>query len=303
MSTISRLDRVYKEAERIRFHKGSRFVLMSDCHRGVGNFGDNFLDNSYLMFAALSHYWERHFTYIELGDGDELWENRNMKTIIQTHSHIFWQLSRFYIHGRFHMLYGNHDRVKEKRRFMKQSCEHYYCDSKDAMQELFPGMTAKEGLILEEEKTGNELFLVHGHQGDLLNDRLWRLTRFLVRHVWRKLELWGIQDPTSAAKNYTKKKKTEKRLSAWAEDNEVLLVTGHTHRPVLPKPGESYYFNDGSCVHPRCITALEIQDGSITLVKWCVEADKSGYLFVERDILEGPYKIEEYFKEKPAFLK
>ena len=298
MSTASRLDQVYREAERISFDENSRFVLMSDCHRGVGNYGDNFLDNSYLMFAALEYYGDRRFTYIELGDGDELWENTNMKTIIQTHSHIFWQLSCFYFHGRFHMLYGNHDRVKEKRRFMKQSCEHYYCDSKDDMQELFPGMEAKEGLILEEAETGNELFLVHGHQGDLLNDKLWRLTRFLVRHVWRKMELWGTQDPTSAAKNYTKKKKTERCLSAWADEKKVLLVAGHTHRPVLPKPGESYYLNDGSCVHPRCITALEIQDGAITLVKWCVEAGRTGHLYVGREILEGPYRIGEYFERK-----
>ncbi|MCH5275995.1 MAG: metallophosphoesterase family protein [Lachnospiraceae bacterium] len=298
MSTASRLDRVYREAERISFDENSRFVLMSDCHRGVGNIGDNFLDNSYLMFAALEYYGDRRFTYIELGDGDELWENTNMKAIIQTHSHIFWQLSCFYLHGRFYMLYGNHDRVKEKRRFMKQTCERYYCDSKDDMQELFPGMEAREGLVLQEAGTGNELFLVHGHQGDLLNDTLWRLTRFLVRHVWRKLELWGTHDPTSAAKNYTKKKKTEKRLSAWAEENKVLLVAGHTHRPVLPTPGESYYLNDGSCIHPRCITALEIQDGAITLVKWCVEAGKSGHLYVGREILEGPYEIDAYFRKQ-----
>lgn len=298
MSTASRLDRVYREAERIRFDENSRFVLMSDCHRGVGNIGDNFLDNSYLMFAALEYYGDRRFTYIELGDGDELWENTNMKAIIQTHSHIFWQLSCFYLHGRFYMLYGNHDIVKEKRRFMKQTCERYYCDSKDDMQELFPGMEAREGLVLQEAGTGNELFLVHGHQGDLLNDTLWRLSRFLVRHVWRKLELWGTHDPTSAAKNYTKKKKTEKRLSAWAEENKVLLVAGHTHRPVLPTPGESYYLNDGSCIHPRCITALEIQDGAITLVKWCVEAGKTGHLYVGREVLEGPYRIGEYFEQK-----
>lgn len=298
MSTASRLDRVYREAERISFDENSRFVLMSDCHRGVGNYGDNFLDNSYLMFAALEYYGDRRFTYIELGDGDELWENSKMKTIIQIHSHIFWQLSCFYSRGRFYMLYGNHDRVKEKRRFMKQTCERYYCDSKDDMQELFPGMEAREGLVLKEAGTGNELFLVHGHQGDLLNDTLWRLARFLVRHVWRKLELWGTHDPTSAAKNYTKKKNTEKRLSAWAEENKVLLVAGHTHRPVLPKPGESYYLNDGSCVHPRCITALEIQDGDITLVKWCVEAGRTGRLYVGREILEGPYRISEYFERK-----
>ncbi len=298
MSTKSRLDCLYRKADRICLEENTRIVLMSDCHRGAGNHGDNFLNNQHLFFAALSYYNKRCFTYIELGDGDELWENRSYEAIIQVHSNVFWLLSQFYCHGRFMMLYGNHDRQKEKPHFMKRFCESYYCDSTDCKRELFPGMEAREGIILE-EAGGGRIFLVHGHQGDLINDAWWRLARFLVRHVWRRLELLGIPDPTSAAKNYRKKQKVEKRLSKWAKENKVLLVTGHTHRPTLPKPGESLYLNDGSCVHPRCITALEIEGGCITLVKWCVLVRKDGSMYVGREVLEGPVRIREYFKADP----
>lgn len=296
MSTKSRLDCLYREADRICFDDNTKIVLMSDCHRGAGNGGDNFLNNQHLFFAALTYYNQRCFTYIELGDGDELWENRSYETIIQVHSNIFWLLSQFYCNGRFVMLYGNHDRQKEKARFRKRFCESYYCDSMDCRQALFPKMEIREGVVLEEAGGGSRIFLVHGHQGDFINDTLWRLARFLVRHVWRRLELWGVQDPTSTAKNYRKKKKAEKRLSKWAEENRVLLVAGHTHRPTLPKPGESLYLNDGSCVHPRCITALEIEGGGITLVKWCVFVRRNGGMYVGREVLEGPVRIRDYFK-------
>ena len=111
------------------------------------------------------------------------------------------------------------------------------------------------------------------------------------------MERLGFRDPTSAAKNYKKKKKVEKRLSEWAKSKGVLLIAGHTHRPVFPSAGEGMYFNDGSCVHPRCITAIEIENGKITLVKWCVmtKADKS--LYVGREVLEGPVELEKYFTD------
>lgn len=77
----------------------------------------------------LSHYYQSGFSYIELGAGDELWENWNMTQIIDVHSDVFWLLSRFY-------------------------------------------------------------------QADFFNSVLWRLTRFLVRYVWRPLEHFGVLDPT-----------------------------------------------------------------------------------------------------------
>ncbi len=62
----------------VPFYSSSRFVLISDCHRGCGNHNDNFLKNQNLYFAALNYYYEKEFSYVELGDGDELWENRSL---------------------------------------------------------------------------------------------------------------------------------------------------------------------------------------------------------------------------------
>jgi len=82
MSAAKHLSQVMSTAKVIPFDETSKFIIMSDCHRGEGNWGDNFSSNQNLYFTALSYYNKRSFTYIELGDGDELWENRRMKNII-----------------------------------------------------------------------------------------------------------------------------------------------------------------------------------------------------------------------------
>ncbi len=291
-----RLKEVYRRAERICIDKSTRIVCMSDCHRGVGNHGDNFLANQHLFFAALQYYYARNFAYFELGDGDELWENRSLSRIVEVHSDAFWLMSEFYCAGRFKMLYGNHDSRKKNDKFMKIHCWKYYCDSAKCELDLFPGLQAQEGIMLVDKYTGHEIFLVHGHQGELLNDTMAPLAAFLVRFVWKPLEMLGILDPTSAARNYKKRKKTERRLEHFAWKNRILLVAGHTHRPVLSRPGESFYLNDGSCVHPRCITALELEKGAVTLVKWAVTVRRDGTLAVTREVLEGPVLWEDYWR-------
>lgn len=295
MSAIKHLTDVYNTADELLIDHNSKIVLFSDCHRGEGNWGDNFFNNQNLYFAALNHYYDNGFVYIEIGDGDELWENRSMEDIKYTYSHIFWLLSKFYTAGRFHMLYGNHDIVKKDKAFVKDYFEYYYDESLKKYIPLFPGIKIKEGLILRFKDSSDTIFLVHGHQVDFLNYTIWRIARLLVRYLWRPFELVGIRNPTSPAKSYDKKVKVELKLMDWSKQQEQMLIAGHTHRPVFPKPGEPLYFNDGSCVHPRCITAIEIEDSTISLVKWAVKVRKDRSLYVERVVLEGPAMLSDYF--------
>ncbi len=295
MSIITRLNKVFDSAEQISIDDSSKIVLMSDCHRGDGTWGDNFLNNQNLFFAALDFYYRKDFTYIELGDGDELWENRKIERIITIHSDAFWLMSKFYKEDRFYMLYGNHDQVKKNKNYTKDHLKTYYVDSIKKRVALFPGLKIHEGLVLQYKDSSNTILLTHGHQADFLNYDLWKLSRFMVRYLWRPLELTGVRDPTSAAENHSRKEKIEKKLSDWAKSQKHILIAGHTHRPVFPQPDEPFYFNDGCCVHPRCITAIEIENGSIVLVKWTVRTRKDRSLYVDRVILEGPVKLQDYF--------
>lgn len=141
-----------------------------------------------------------------------------------------------------------------------------------------------EGLLLKDMENETDLYLIHGHQADFLNSVLNPLARFLVRYVWKPLETIGVSDPTSAARNYTQKKKIEKRLTEWACREQKVLITGHTHRPMLGSD-DSPYFNTGSCIHPRCITCMEIQKRNLTLVKWTLRTREDRSLYVAREVI------------------
>lgn len=264
MSAASRLDRAFTRALILPLNKCSKYVLVSDCHRGIGTSSDNFLKNQHLYFAAMEHYYRKGFTYIELGDGEELWENRNIRNITEIHSDVYDMFSMLERHHRLYLIYGNHDIVRKKD-------PNYH-----------------EAIILRREDAPEKsLYLTHGHQASLLNSTLWRVACFLVRYFWSPLENLGILDPTSAAKNYDVKEKCEDILQKWATENRHILITGHTHRPVMPDE-PSYYYNTGSCVHPRGITCIEIENNSMTLVKWIMQARADSLLYVAREVIGGP---------------
>jgi UDP-2,3-diacylglucosamine pyrophosphatase LpxH len=141
--------------------------------------------------------------------------------------------------------------------------------------------------------------MIHGHQADWWNYVAWKFNRFMVRALWRQLQIFGIGDPTSPAKNYRELIKVERKTKKWIIDNDnVFTITGHTHRPRFPEPGDIAYFNDGSCVHPRSITGLEIENGAISLIKWHISTSENGTLQVMRILLEGPQKLIEYKTEE-----
>ena len=293
MGYYSRISKSFEGALRLPLNRNSKYVLISDCHRGVGNSNDNVLKNQNLYFAALQHYYKAGYTYIELGDGDELWENRSMKQIIETHSNVFFLLSRFHEQNRLYMLYGNHDMVKKNNRYTKKICQccHHAPEDFLAWEKEFsiPNIPFYPGIILE-TNFPMDIYLTHGHQTDLFNSTFWRLSRFLVRYLWKPLEHFGVLDPTSAAKNYTRKDKAEKRLQHWAKEENHILITGHTHRPTLSFE-DNFYYNSGSCVHPRCITCLEIERSRICLVKWTLSTRTDMSLYVSREILAGPVAL------------
>lgn len=292
MSIDSRLNHAFIQAPTLPLSGHTRYVLFSDCHRGTGTSGDNFLKNQHLYFAALQYYLEKHFTYIELGDGDELWENRSLTQIKSIHNDAFWLLSNFYSRGCLYMLYGNHDMVKKYPDFAACHCADYPC-STCGPEPLFPDITFHAGLILKNQSNGPDVYLTHGHQADFFNSVLWRLSRFLVRYVWKPLENIGFLDPTSAAKNNTKKKRIERAGMNWAKNKEVILITGHTHRPMLGS-AESPFFNTGSCVHPRCITCIEICGFCLTLVKWTLYTRPDRTLYVAREELAESVSLDNF---------
>jgi predicted phosphodiesterase len=295
MSSQTRISSAYNTARRISFNDASKFIIFSDCHRGDNSFADEFANNRNVYFHALKHYYKEDFTYCELGDGDELWENKNFKSIHEAHKNVYDLLRLFFNEDRWLRVLGNHDMVYEREKYVEKHLSTYFDKVTGKEESLFPGIRFSEGLILEHENTAQEIFMLHGHQADWMNYKGWKFNRFMVRALWRQLQVVGISDPTSPAKNFKELIKVERRTKRWIIDNKnIFTITGHTHRPRFPEPGDIAYFNDGSCVHPRSITGLEIENGEISLIKWLIATTEDGTLKVIRILLEGPQKLIDY---------
>jgi predicted phosphodiesterase len=299
MSSNARLSRAYKNAKVLLFDDASKFILFSDCHRGDNSFADEFANNRNIYFHALTHYYREGFQYCELGDGDELWENLKFQDVFDAHKNVYQLLRKYHLENRLHMLWGNHDMVYKDPKYVKKHLSSYFELIDESNKALFTDITYHEALILKHRDSGQELFLVHGHQADWWNYTFWRWGRFLVRVLWKPLQVWGIADPTSPAKNYKELIKVERRIKKWIlAHNLQLTIAGHTHRPRFAEPGDIPFFNDGSCVHPRSITGIEIQNGEIALIKWQISTKEDGTLQIVRVLLEGPQQLKAYHAKR-----
>src|SRR5215471_17917607 len=52
-----------------------KFIVFSDQHKGAKNHADDFAGCEKNYLAALQYYFDQGFYFINLGDGEELWEN------------------------------------------------------------------------------------------------------------------------------------------------------------------------------------------------------------------------------------
>jgi len=135
MGIFPRLERI----RRLNLTPGVRLVCMSDMHRGDGSGADDFAQNSLIYRCALKHYLENGFTYVELGDAEELWENDNFDQIYITHTSVYELLVKF------------HDPDPAKTRYLKIWGNHdlYWQDNEAVYRTLFPGIEIYEGIVLE----------------------------------------------------------------------------------------------------------------------------------------------------------
>ncbi|MDZ7696546.1 MAG: hypothetical protein U5R49_06360 [Deltaproteobacteria bacterium] len=238
--------------------------------------------------CALDYYLENGFTYIELGDAEELWENRTFDQIYITHTSVYEKLAQF------------HDSDPEKTRYIKIWGNHdlEWRKDKTVLDGLFPGIRVYEAALLN-----NRILMWHGHQADpsCLGFRA-TVAKFIVGGIWTGMQRLGMKDPTRAANNPGRANKVDRKLYEWATRNVEgiqAIIAGHTHRPVFENlsltekwllhlgigtPGierktpDPAYYNTGSCVHPRCITGIEITGGQdrqaeIKLIKWGYSAE------------------------------
>lgn len=296
--SIKRLNKLYENALEVAFDNKSKLVFISDVHRGDGTYYDDLLSNRNIYMTALNYYYRNAFTYIELGDGDELWKNRNCRNISFNYEDAFRVLNKFKKNKRLYMVYGNHDMEKKYKRFYKEQVRIIRRNNISHSKEFIDFITDLEfyeGIKFNYTPLNEYFLATHGHQVDIMNSDLWKISRFLVRYVWKFLYgVAGFREPTSPANSHTKRSSIDWKIQKWARDEGKMIVCGHTHNPRLPNRYEPPYINDGACVMPYTMTAIEVERGQIVLVKWIIDSEENGVLKVIRKIIGGPEEIESY---------
>lgn len=297
MKTNKRLSQAYNNAEVISIDAKSKYIFFSDIHRGDDSVSDEFARNQTVLLHALDYYYEQGYCYAEVGDGDELWEHKDFKIIRRAHGDIFTVMKKFFDQERLCILYGNHNINLRNREFVKANYYRYYDEYKQEYCDFFPGLKVHEALVLKDENTGQEIFVVHGHQGDILNDRFWWISMMLLRYFWKYLHVVGFRNPSSPARNQHIRHKLEINYKKWIREHKKILICGHTHRQRFPKRRELPYFNTGCCIRTKGITGIELAEGKLSMVEWRMRADTDGVMRITRTVIQGPRSIERYFKK------
>ncbi len=201
-----------------------KFVILSDQHKGARNSADDFTLSEKNYLAALSYYYEQQYHYINLGDSEELWEN-GIIGVTKYNKATFTQEAQFLQRNTFIKIFGNHD---------------LYWDNDPlagvVLQQIY-GQPVKiyEGVILQTKVDGKPLgiYLTHGHQGDLQSDGNW-FSKWFVANVWGPLQAYLAINPNTPATNDHLKTLHNEIMYQWSSrQNNLLLITGHTHQPVF----------------------------------------------------------------------
>ena len=294
MRTEQRLWKAYKNARIETFDEKSKFIFFSDCHRSDGSLSDEFTRNQNTYLYALNYYYNQGYTYVEAGDGDELWEHPEFMYIRKAHYKVFELIKKFYDNKRLIMLYGNHNIYLRNKEYVKRLYYTFYNDYKEVAYDFLKGIVPSEALVLREKTTGQEILTVHGHQGDFANDQLWALSMLSLKYFWRFMHAFGANSPSSPVKNITRQCKIERNYNKWIERHKTMIICGHTHRYKFPRKDEPPYFNCGCCIYPDSITGIEIADNCIMSVRWRVVPNEEGLLQIVRDVIRGPEPLCKY---------
>jgi UDP-2,3-diacylglucosamine pyrophosphatase LpxH len=204
-----------------------RAVVFSDHHRGIGDGADDFCRCEGAYCAALGWYLERGYELWLLGDVEELWENRP-KHVIERYGDVL-ALERAF-GDRLRRCFGNHDMAWRSRRNVRRFLRSHLPRPKVA--------EALKLTITDAGKPLGTLFLVHGHQGtwDSGNLLVVPFSRFFVRFFWARVQRAQGFASTSPSTSNVLRAKHDRAMARWADRHpeRIVMVAGHTHRPVLP---------------------------------------------------------------------
>lgn len=201
-----------------------KFIVLSDQHKGAKNEADDFLLAEKNYLAALDFYFTNNYYFINLGDCEELWEN--LVTPVKANNKASFEKEKMFLQqNRYYKVFGNHDLYWANDPFLAPK------DLKDIYGQA---VNIYEGAILQGNWKSSplEIFLTHGHQGDLQSDGNW-FSKWFVSNVWAKVQAYLKINPNTPAYDTQLKTEHNKLMYEWSSANNKTLITGHTHQPVF----------------------------------------------------------------------
>lgn len=237
-----------KKGIQIQLNEADQFIIFSDQHRGAKNGADDFMSAEAAYLAALDHYYRKNFSFISLGDSEELWENLLRK--VKKHNAATFQAEKLFIQqNRFYKVFGNHDLYWVNDPLAWWQLKNIYGQEVRVYEGIILQITIDNRQYAIGKSGGSSgnlpiaipiaigsrltIFLTHGHQGDASSDGNW-FSKFFVSRIWGPLQAYLRINPNTPA--YDEQKKTEHNhiMYEWsAAQKNLVLITGHTHQPVF----------------------------------------------------------------------
>jgi predicted phosphodiesterase len=269
------------------------FIIFSDQHKGNKDAADDFATNEMNYINALNYYEQNNFSFISLGDSEELWKY-NYNEVLAKNVASFMAEAKFEP-NRFFKVFGNHDLIWKNKFDADRLLKQYF---------RLP-LPIYEALILKTKIGKQELniFCTHGHQGDTLSDNN-NITSWLVAHIWAPVQRYLKINVNSPSKDDLLRNKHNRLMYEWS-------YTRNTHQPVFASgkysnhPNGNFYnnetlhklaptyFNTGCCCfNDGDITGIEISQQNISLIKWT-----TGLNGLSKKVVLEQISLQELFKD------
>jgi len=227
------LDELYKEILNGNTRKGrlvnidpklQSIIIFSDQHKGARNGSDDFQAAEKNYLAALKHYNDHQFLLLSLGDSEELWEN-TVLAVMKYYKNTFDAEALFASRNAFLKVYGNHDLFWGNDPFAGAYLKKMYGQPVDV----------HAGAVFRISLAGKDLdiFCTHGHQGDAQSDGN-AFSKWFVSYIWGPLQAYLQINTNKPSGNNELKTLHNEYMYQWSRQQEnLVLVTGHTHQPVF----------------------------------------------------------------------
>ncbi len=210
-----------------------KFIIFSDQHKGRRNGADDFSLAEPNYLAALQYYYDQDFYFINLGDSEELWEN-SLWQVKKYNAATFEAERQFLAKQKYSKVFGNHDLYWDNDPFAGWQLRSIFKEKVKVYEGVvLQMMVSSQQSTLDNQQPPLTLFLTHGHQGDAQSDGNW-FSKFFVANIWAPLQAFLRINPNTPAYDAEKKTLHNHIMYEWAaEQQDLLLVTGHTHQPVF----------------------------------------------------------------------